>query len=280
MLSYRHQFHAGNPTDVFKHAMLTLLLQALARKPKPFFMLDTHAGVGRYDLEHPWSAKTGEWRDGIGRIWGREGAPPELAAYLAAVAAENPDGQLRRYPGSPAIARRLMRPEDRLALFELNADDRAALERTFRGVRKTTIQGTDGFAAVRALLPPVERRGLVFIDASFDQADEFQRLLHAIADSLARFASGTVAVWHPIMDRAAMGAFAASIQALKPPKTLQLELTTRPDDWAATIPGSGMIVVNPPYRLDAEAAPALDWLWRGLTNGGAGGWRAEWLVAE
>jgi len=280
MLSYRHQFHAGNVSDVFKHAILTRLLAALTRKDKPFCMLDTHAGVGLYDLEHPWSQKTEEWRHGVGRIWGRTDAPPGLSPYLDAIRADNADGHLRRYPGSPRIARRLMRAEDRLVLCELNKDDCQALKAVFEGVRHTAIRNQDGFSAIRAFLPPKERRGLTFIDAAFDQSDEFGRITRAIKEAHARFATGVIAAWYPLMAAEVLQAFSRSLQGIKLPKTLQLELSVHPGDWTAHIRGSGMIIVNPPYGLDQEAPPLLDWLWRALSPEKHGGVRCEWLVPE
>ena len=280
MLSYRHQFHAGNVADVFKHALLSRLLIALARKDKPFFVLDTHAGLGLYDLEHPWSQKTAEWRHGICRVWARADAPEALQPYLEAVRADNTDGHLRHYPGSPRIARRLMRPADRLALCELNKDDCATLTAVFAGARHTAIHNQDGFTAIRAFLPPQEKRGLTFIDASFDQADEFGRIVRAVKEAHTRFATGMIAVWYPLMAPAAMQAFARSLQAARLPKTLQLELSVHPEDWTEHIRGSGMIVVNPPFGLDREAPPLLDWLWRALSPEKQGGTRCEWLVPE
>ncbi len=280
MLSYRHQFHAGNIADVFKHSVLSRLLIALAKKDKPYCMVDTHAGLGRYDLAHPWSQKTAEWRLGIGRVWGRADAPVGLQPYLDAVRAENPDGHLQHYPGSPWLARRLMRAADRLVLYELNKDDCAALQSVFTGTRNTAIHNQDGFSAIRAFLPPKERRGLTFIDAAFDQADEFGRITRAIKEAHGRFATGMVAVWYPLMAPAAMLAFARSLQAMGLPKTLQLELSVHPEDWTAHIRGSGLIVVNPPYGLDREMPPLLDWLWRALSAEGEGRTRCEWLVQE
>lgn len=280
MLSYRHQFHAGNVSDVFKHALLSRLLIALARKDKPFFMLDTHAGLGLYDLEHPWSQKTAEWRLGIGRIWARADAPAALQPYLETVRADNPDGQLRHYPGSPRIARKIMRADDRLALCELNKDDCATLKVVFAHARHTAIHNQDGFSAIRAFLPPQERRGLTFIDASFDQADEFGRIVRSVKEAHARFATGTIAVWYPLMASSAMQAFARSLQAAGLPKTLQLELTVHPEDWTEHIRGSGMVIVNPPFGLDQEARPLLDWLWQALSPQKEGGTRCDWLVTE
>jgi len=280
MLSYRHQFHAGNIADVFKHSMLTRLLLGLGKKDKPYCVVDTHAGIGLYDLEHPWSQKTAEWRLGVGRVWARTDAPAALAPYLEAIRADNADGHLRHYPGSPRIARRLMRADDRLQLYELNKDDCAALQVVFSGIRNTAIHNQDGFSAIKASLPPKERRGLTFIDAAFDQADEFGRITRAIKEAHTRFATGMIAVWYPLMAPAAMQAFARSLQAIKLPKTLQLELSVYPEDWTAHIRGSGMIIVNPPFGLDREAPPMLDWLWRALSPEKQGGTRCEWLVPE
>lgn len=280
MLSYRHQFHAGNVSDVFKHVVLTRLLVALAKKDKPFCVLDTHAGLGLYDLNHAWSQKTGEWRLGVARVWARSDAPETLQPYLDAVRADNPDGHLRHYPGSPRIARRLMRANDRLVLCELNKDDCAALKAVFSGVRHTAIHNQDGFRSLRAFLPPPERRGLTFIDAAFDQADEFGRVLRAIREAHTRFATGMIAVWYPLMAPSAMEAFARSLQAAGLPETLQLELSVHPDNFSEHIRGSGMVIVNPPFGLEREMPPLLDWLWRALSPDHEGRTRCEWLVRE
>src|SRR5262245_35988406 len=166
MLAYRHLFHAGGFTDVFKHALLAQLVVALRNKVKPFFYLDTHAGIGRYDLGHPWAQKNREYRDGIARVWMRADAPPALAPYLEAVRAENPDGRLRRYPGSPVIARGLMRAHDRMALSELNKADCGTLAALFAGDRQVQVRLADGYEALKAFLPPRERRGIVLVDSS------------------------------------------------------------------------------------------------------------------
>lgn len=280
MLSYRHQFHAGNIADVFKHALLTRLLLALNRKDKPYCVVETHAGIGRYDLQHAWSQKTGEFHKGIARVWQRADAPEILQPYLEAVRVENPDGHLRFYPGSPCLARRLMRDTDRLVLYELNKDDCETLRGHFSNARHTAIHQQDGYTAIRATLPPKERRGLLFIDASFDQGEDFARVAKAVKEANTRFASGMVAVWYPLMGTSAIEAFERSLRGAGLPKTLQLELTTEHRDHNEHIPGSGLIIVNPPYGLDKDAPPLLDWLWRALAPEGKGGARCEWLVPE
>src|SRR5688572_18045673 len=213
MFAYRHQFHAGGFTDVFKHALLAQLVLALRSKVKPFFYLDTHAGTGRYDLSHPWTQKNKEYHDGVARVWARSDAPPELAPYLAAVRAENPDGKLRRYPGSPLIVRALLRAHDRLALAELSRSGHPTLSALFAGDRRVEVRHADGYQALNAFLPPRERRGLVLVDSSFDRPREFKRLTQAFAAAHRKFATGIYALWYPLMESAAMLAFERSVAA-------------------------------------------------------------------
>jgi len=280
MLAYRHQFHAGGFADVFKHALLARLFLALARKDKPFCYLDTHAGVGRYDLAHPWAQKNAEFREGIARLWEREDAPGTFAPYLDVVRAENPDGGLRFYPGSPQIARRLLRPGDRMVLTELNKADVAELERVVAGDKRVTVRLMDGYQALKAHLPPAERRGLAFIDSSFDRADEFDRLVTALASTQERWATGVYAIWYPLMDPPTMRRFARRVAATGIRKVLELELAVRPERWTVSLRGSGMLVVNAPFGFDDETRPMLEWLWRALAPAGEGGHHARWLVPE
>jgi 23S rRNA (adenine2030-N6)-methyltransferase len=280
MLAYRHHFHAGNFADVFKHALLVRLLVALAAKAKPFCYVDTHAGVGRYDLTHPWAQKNAEFRDGIARLWERRDLPAALAPYMAAVRAENPDGKLRFYPGSPRLARGFLRPGDRMVLSELNKTDVAALGELFARDRQVTVHLMDGYQSLKAHLPPPERRGLVLLDSSFDRAGEFRRVAGAIAAAHARWATGVYAVWYPLMEPPAMRAFERDVLATGIRKILQLELAVRPERWTATLRGCGMLAVNPPFRFDGEAKPLLEWLWRALAPAGEGGERVVWLAPE
>jgi 23S rRNA (adenine2030-N6)-methyltransferase len=278
VLAYRHQFHAGNFADVFKHALLVRLLAAVASKDKPFFYLDTHAGIGRYDLAHAWAQKNAEFRDGIGRLWERGDAPALLAPYLEAVRAENPDGRLRFYPGSPLIARRFARPGDRMVLSELNRTDIAELGALFARDRQVTVHLMDGYQALKAQLPPPERRGLVLVDSSFDRAGELKRVAGAAAVAHERWATGIYALWYPLMEAAAMRGFERSVIATGIRKILQAELSVRPEGWTGSLRGCGMLVVNPPYRFDGEAEAIVAWLASVL--GTAGGYRVRWLVPE
>ena len=280
MLAYRHHFHAGSFADVFKHAALVRLLIALAAKDRPFCYLDTHAGVGRYDLTHPWAQKNAEFRDGIARLWDRRDLPDLLAPYLAAVRAENPDGKLRFYPGSPRVARRFLRPGDRMVLSELNKTDVAALGESFARDRQVVVHLMDGYQSLKAHLPPKERRGLVLVDSSFDRAGEFKRVAGALAAAHERWATGVFAIWYPLMEPTAMRAFERDVVATGVRKILQLELAVHPEPWTASLRGCGMLLVNPPFRFDAEAKPILDWLWRALAPAGEGGQRVRWLAPE
>jgi 23S rRNA (adenine2030-N6)-methyltransferase len=280
MLAYRHLFHAGNFADVFKHALLTQLLILLERKDKPFCYLDTHAGIGLYDLSHPWARKLAEYEDGIARLWKRKDVPPSVVPYLEAVRAENPDGKLRFYPGSPKIARRLLRRDDRMVLSELNKDDCAALEDLFGGDRQVVVNHIDGYQALKAHLPPKERRGLVLVDSSFDRAGEFARLTAGFAEGYERFATGVYVLWYPLMEPAAMHAFERGVLATGIKKILQLELSILPEGWTVSLRGCGLLVVNPPFGFDIEAKPMLDWLRPVLSEAGEGGVRVRWLVPE
>jgi 23S rRNA (adenine2030-N6)-methyltransferase len=288
MLAYRHLFHAGNFADVFKHALLTRLLLLLVRKDKPLLYLDTHAGTGLYDLSHPWARKLAECDDGIARLWKLSDPPPLLMPYIEAVRAENPDNALRLYPGSPRIARRLLRPGDRMALSELNRDDCAALARLFERDRQVAVRCFDGYQALKALLPPSERRALVLIDSSFDRSAELARLTEALASAHKRFATGVYALWYPLMAPATMHGFDRGIIATGVRKILQLELAPLPEGWTLSLRGCGLLVVNPPFGFEPEARSLLAWLGPVLSQmdeassatGPGAGVRVRWLVPE
>ncbi len=280
MLSYRHLFHAGNFADVFKHALLARLLTAMSAKDKPYCYLDTHAGIARYDLRHAWAQKAREYENGIARVWNAKDVPPALKPYLEAVRELNPEGHLRAYPGSPLIARRLLRPEDRMVLTELNKVDCEELKLLFAREKRVAVQLMDGYQALKAYLPPAERRGLVFIDSSFDRAREFARIVKALKEAYARWATGVYAIWYPMMETAPMRDFAHAVQRSGIRKVLQLEIVVHERDESGIIPGCGMLVVNPPWHFDREAKPLLAWLAKKLGIDGAGSSRVEWLVPE
>jgi 23S rRNA (adenine2030-N6)-methyltransferase len=280
MLGYRHVFHAGNVADVVKHAALALTVEALKRKDKPFFYLETHAATGRYDLGSDAAQKTGEYRDGIGRLWEWDAPPEQLAPYLGVVRALNTNGRLRFYPGSPRIVRELMRPDDRMALCELAKNDHAALEAEFAHDRRVATHLMDGYQALKAFLPPSERRGLVFIDPAYEGRDEYARVLNGLAAGLRRWATGCYAVWYPILQRSMADRFLKSVMERGWRRLLVAELTVLPDDRRDRLNGSGMLFINPPWQLDTQLEAVLPALWSRLSPAGEGYTRVEWLAGE
>ncbi|MBL8258616.1 MAG: 23S rRNA (adenine(2030)-N(6))-methyltransferase RlmJ [Candidatus Competibacteraceae bacterium] len=278
MLGYRHGFHAGNFADVFKHVVLVCLLQSLRGKDKPFRVLDTHAGAGRYDLTSAAARKNREFEDGIGRLWGQTELSPELEAYRERVRALNPDGQLRWYPGSPRIVRDLLRPTDKLVLTELHPSEFPQLAAEFKGDRQVTVRHADGYALLESFLPPPERRGLVLLDPAYERKDEFDRLLAAVGLIHRRWASGGVAIWYPILDRAPVSRFQRDLQASAIPAILCAELERYPADGPPGLRGCGMMLINPPWLLEQTLKRLLPELLRGLRIGDRGQVRLEWLT--
>ena len=276
-MNYRHAFHAGNFADVVKHVLLTRMLAYLAQKPAPFRYIDTHAGIGRYDLTGVEATRSGEWRDGIGRLASHRAAPDVadlLAPYLTAVGPCDREGRPLAYPGSPAIAQHLLRPQDRLLLCELHPQDVTALRATMARDRRVKVLAVDGYQGLRASLPPPERRGLVLIDPPFEQPGEFEQLTAALADAIRRWAGGTYALWYPLKDDDRVGAFLPRLKALGFKKSIELELTGGPGPG---LRGSGLFIVNQPYTLRREAELLLPHL-ASAFGGRNAGWR--WRIDE
>lgn len=250
MLSYRHAFHAGNHADVLKHFVLVRLLRHLALKDKPFWVIDTHAGAGAYGLDAGYAAKNAEFADGIGRLLERTDLPAALADYVDLVRGMNPDGRLSFYPGSPYLAAKLLRPRDRLRLFEMHPTDVDLLGKTFQNDKRVIVTRGDGFAGLRALLPPPPRRGLVLIDPSYEDKADYSRVVEALKDSLKRFPTGAYAIWYPQLARPEARRLPERLRALKDAAWLDASLSVR--KAAAGEPGmngSGLFVVNPPWTL-------------------------------
>jgi 23S rRNA (adenine2030-N6)-methyltransferase len=281
-MNYRHAFHAGNFADVLKHAVLVALLRALTRKDAPLAYLETHAGAGRYDLGGPEAAKTREHEAGIGRLLDAPRVPAALADYLAVVRAGQPAGTgLAEYPGSPLIAARLLRPDDRLLLCELEESAHAALKLAFAGDPRVAVHRRDGYAALKALLPPRERRGLVLVDPPFEaQEAEFDAIATALGAAFRRFPQGVYAVWYPIKLRRHVARFHRWLRACGMPKVLVAEVLLRPDDSALTLNGCGMAIANTPWQLDRALADALAALPGLLGAGAGGGFRLDWLMGD
>lgn len=283
-MNYRHIYHAGNFADVLKHAVLALVIEHLKLKDAPFRVIDTHAGTGLYDLSSEEAQKTGEWWDGIGRIF--PAAPPAeiaaiLAPYLDVIRAENDGGErIVRYPGSPLIARRLMRPGDRLVVNEAHHEDAARLADLFAKDRQTKVLALDGWTALKSLLPPKERRGLVLIDPPFEEPGEFQRLLDGLVAAHRRFATGTVILWYPIKDVRAVSAFSREAAARGIPKLLSAELFVETPHADGGLAGTGLLILNPPFTLEAKLATLLPYLTATLARGSGAAGHLAWLAGE
>lgn len=281
-MNYRHVFHAGNFADVLKHAVLVALLRALTRKDAPLAYLETHAGAGRYDLGGAEAARTREHEAGIGRLLAAPRLPAPLADYVAVVRGDQPANEpLREYPGSPLIAARLLRAQDRLLLCELEESAHAALRLAFTGDPRVAVHRRDGYAALKALLPPAERRGLVLVDPPFEaQEAEFDAIASALGAAFRRFPQGVYAVWYPIKLRRHVARFHRWLRDCGMPKVLVAEVLLRPDDSALTLNGCGMAIANTPWQFERDLAPALAALPVLLGAGAGGGQRLEWLVAD
>lgn len=281
-MNYRHIFHAGNAADVMKHAVLAWLLDRLGAKDAPFFVLDTHAGIGRYDLDDQAAARTGEALRGVRRVLadGRAATLPEGAApYLEMIARLNADGGLKHYPGSPLIARMMMRPQDRLVLAELHADDVQTLRHLFQGDGQAAVHHMDGWLSLKAHLPPKERRGLVIVDPPFEAPDEYERMAAALSLAHRRWSTGQYLLWYPVKDRAAIWRFHQLLVDTGIPKMLAAELCWSDDDRSDRLNGSGLILVNPPWKTEETLAALLPALQAAL-DAGIGPVGCRWLRDE
>jgi 23S rRNA (adenine2030-N6)-methyltransferase len=285
-MNYRHIFHAGNFADVFKHAILARLFARLALKETPFRFIDTHAGAGRYDLASEAARRSPEWRDGVARLL--TARPPAavaalLAPYLRAVGPCDADGRPASYPGSPALAQALLRPQDRIALCEAHPEERAALVAALGRDGRLSIVATDGYVALNAYVPPKERRGVVLIDPPYEEPDESQRVEKALQRALAKWPRGIYALWRPIKTPLEDARFLNAIRALDAPGILRLELDVGAVAPSAHSPNplsrAGLLIVNPPFGLFEEARVLMPWLSELLRRDARGGFVCEWLTA-
>lgn len=277
MLSYQHDHHAGNHADVLKHAVFALLIEALQRDPMPLRVLDTHAGAGLYDLTTDNVQRAREYRAGIARVIEAQAVPPELGRYVEIVTACN-SSDLRWYPGSPEIARSLLREVDHLELFELHRNAHAALERLYSSDRRVHFRLQDGFEALPLRIPPPEHRGIVLIDPSYDARNDFKRVLEAVPAAHRRWQNGVLAVWYPLLRSPEATSFVRQLRALALPRLYQVEIKVASAGSFGLL-GSGLLIANLPYGLDAQLATLVPWLHHLLADEGAGGWQAGWLSA-
>jgi len=274
-MNYRHGYHAGNFADVVKHVALVAILLHLRKKETPFAVIDSHAGRGLYDLSGEMAAKTGEAEGGIARL--RDLAPPlpeALATYLKLAV----EGGVDRYPGSPLIAAKLLRPQDRLVAVEKHPEEAAVLAATLHPFRKASVENADGYARLQKLLPPPERRGLVLVDPPFEAADEFETLARAVQAAHRRFATGITLIWYPIKSQNAADGFCGEVLAGGMAKALRIEISVAPETDKMT--RSGLLVLNPPYGFDVAMREILTLLAPRLGQGGPAQTKVEWPAGK
>jgi 23S rRNA (adenine2030-N6)-methyltransferase len=281
-MNYQHAFHAGNFADVHKHLVLTRILEHLRRKPAPFRVIDSHAGAGRYDLLGPEAVRSPEWQDGIARLFAApaqgKAAEALIKPYLNIVAALNPGGTLRVYPGSPLIAKALLRQSDRLIACELEPRAAAALKGVLRSDARVKVLALDGWMVVNANIPPKERRGLILIDPPYEDSADFTRLPDTLVSAHRKWPTGIYLLWYPIKDREAPDALARRLRRLDVAKILRCEFTLGLPRAEQGLVGSGLIVVNPPYPLEQDLRLVLPALGRLLAP--QGGHRLDWLTPD
>jgi 23S rRNA (adenine2030-N6)-methyltransferase len=265
MLAYRHAFHAGNHADVLKHVVLVQLMRHMALKDRGFRFVDTHAGAGLYALDSPQALKKGEYLQGIARLWALQDAPPPVADYLEQLRLLNPDGRLHHYPGSPMLARQLLRPQDQLRLFELHPSDHQALQQLLGHLPGVELRQADGFAALKGQLPPPTRRALILVDPSYEGHADYERVLDALREALRRFAQGVYMVWYPVVSKPGAAAMLHGLKTLAPAGWLHARLTLQqPDALGFGLAGSGLFVINPPHTLHGQLSGLLPWLVQAL----------------
>lgn len=282
MLSYQHDYHAGNHADVLKHSVLALVIRALQKKPAPVRVIDSHAGSGIYDLTSREARKTAESAGGIGRVLAAPSPPAELTPYLDAVRAANEPacqggGGPDRYPGSPEVARRLLRQDDHLELLELHPAALARLRRQYGRERNIHFHGRDAFEGLPALLPPRERRGVVLVDSAFEVKSDFAGVAGLLGACHHRWRDGVYLAWYPLIRHPLAERFPAKVRATGIPKLLQVELQVEIDAFAG-MRGSGVLIANPPFGLEGQLNTLLPWLWTVLRNDERSGWRVRALA--
>ena len=272
MLSYQHGYHAGGHADVLKHTVLTALLARLVAKDKPLRYIETHAGAGSYDLRSATARKNREHDTGVGKLWGARDAPSAVARWLGLVERCNTGREIKRYPGSPWLARESLRPIDKLFLYEMHPAEHRALVRATEGDRRVKVSREDGLLGCIGLVPPPDKRALLFIDPSYEIDNEHRQVIDAAAKVLKRLATTVIAIWYPVIERHWVDRYERALRAAFRAELALYELcVARPGERG--LAGSGMFVVNPPWQLDDELREALPWLAARLGQDGAGSYR-------
>ena len=285
MLSYRHGFHAGNFVDVHKHITLMLLLESLKKKDTPFCYIDTHAGAANYDLRSDFAQKNREYETGISRLWELDSFPPAVAAYLAAVKKVNSgiptDRKIPRYyPGSPVIAHQMLRPQDCMILMELHNTEAPILKEYFKDDAQVGVHHRDGFEGLGGMVPPEERRGLVLIDPAYEIKGEFDRVVEVLTDAWGKWPAGIYAVWYPVQKKQPVPQFHYDLRNSGIKKIYLHEFSVIADAAPNRLSGTGMVIINPPWKFDEQIKPVLDWLVPVLDRGSHLPVKSEWLVPE
>lgn len=278
-MNYRHAFHAGNHADVFKHIVLSHLISLLTQKDTPFAYIDTHAGIGLYDLQASEANRTGEWLEGIKLLFDKSDIPSQIIPYMNIIKSINEPNNLRYYPGSPKIAEQLMRQQDHIILNEKHPEDALLLKQNFKHIRDITIHSQNGWLLPKAILPTKEKRILILIDPPFEQENELDLCVKSLTDAITRMRQAIVTIWYPIKDQKSLNSFYNKLKKSNAPKLLKAELMINPADNNLGLNGSGMIIANPPWKLESELQSFLPYLVNTLTKG-KGKWQVNWLIEE
>ncbi|MCG9697933.1 23S rRNA (adenine(2030)-N(6))-methyltransferase RlmJ [Shewanella sp. Isolate11] len=279
MLSYRHGYHAGNYADVLKHTLLLQTLKLMHKKNKPMVYIDTHAGAGGYSLEDEFAQKTGEYLQGVAKLWDKTDLPAPLSDYIADVKHFNATGSLELYPGSPAFVDMNLRQDDRMVLHELHSADHLLLDEQLGSDKKIKVIKGDGLKGLIAAVPPLERRAVVLIDPSYEMKSDYQEVAKAVIKAHKRFATGVYMIWYPVVNRAQTEAMFDLLKQSGIRRQLRIEQGIKADSDEFGMTAAGLWVINPPWQLDELAQTTLDYL-QPLLNQGGGHTQVTWEVGE
>jgi 23S rRNA (adenine2030-N6)-methyltransferase len=273
-MNYRHAFHAGNFADVFKHILLARMITYMQRKDKAFRVYDTHSGLGIYDLASIEAEKTGEWIDGVDKVM-KAKPPKEVGRLLSEWESAVEAAGEQKYPGSPFVARHLLRKQDRLALYELHPEDQEVLAENFSGDFQTRVNHLDGWLVPNSHIPPKEARGIMLIDPPFEDGHDFDRMIDALEKARKRWAGGTIALWYPVKKRDHTDEWLGTLKSLQFPKLLNAEIYIREPRSASMLNGCGMVIANPPFTLANELHILLPWLAEVMKKDRGSGYRLQ-----